>query len=122
MSAQFNIKAADPVLVARLERELGVPRFIAATLVARGLDDPAEARRFLSPSLDRDWLNPYTIAGLEAVADALEAAIRRNDHIIVFGDFDLDGISATTVLRAVCARLAQRLPRLFRGVLRKATA
>lgn len=117
MSAQFNIKAADPALVARLERELNLPRFIAATLVARGLTDPAAARRFLEPSLDRDWLDPYTIPGLEAVADALEAAVRENKHIIVFGDFDLDGISATTVLtrglRAFGARVTPFIPRRF---------
>ena len=64
MSAQFNIKAADPACVARLQRELGLPRFIAATLVARGLKDAAAVRRFLEPSLDRDWLDPYTIPGL----------------------------------------------------------
>ena len=72
MSAQFNIKAADPASVARLQTELSLPRFVAATLVARGFADPAAARRFLAPSLDRDWLDPYSIPGLGAVADALE--------------------------------------------------
>ena len=98
MSAQFKIKAADPASVVRLERELGLPRFIAATLVARGIDNPAAVHRFLAPSLERDWLDPYIIPGLSDVADALEAAVKRGDHILVFGDFDLDGISATTVL------------------------
>lgn len=111
MSAQFNIKAADPASVARLQRELGLPRFIAATLVARGITDAAQARRFLSPSLDRDWLDPYTIPGLAEVADALEAAMKRGDHILVFGDFDLDGISATSVLtRGLRALGAQATP------------
>ena len=95
MSAQFKIKAADPASVVRLERELGLPRFIAATLVARGIDNPAAVHRFLAPSLERDWLDPYIIPGLSDVADALEAAVKRGDHILVFGDFDLDGISAT---------------------------
>ena len=117
MSAQFNIKAADPASVALLQRELGLPRYIAATLVARGIKDPGEAQRFLSPSLDRDWLDPYTIPGLEAVADAVEAAIRRDDHIVVFGDFDLDGISATTVLtrglREFGAHVTPFIPRRF---------
>ena len=36
MSAQFNIKAADPAAVSRIERGLGLPRFVAATLLARG--------------------------------------------------------------------------------------
>ena len=111
MSAQFNIKAADPASVVRLERELGLPRFIAATLVARGIDQPAAVHRFLEPSLERDWLDPYIIPGLSDVADALEAAIKRGDHILVFGDFDLDGISATTVLtRGLRAFGAQATP------------
>lgn len=111
MSAQFNIRAADPASVVRLERELGLPRFIAATLVARGIDQPAAVHRFLEPSLERDWLDPYIIPGLSDVADALEAAIKRGDHILVFGDFDLDGISATTVLtRGLRAFGAQATP------------
>lgn len=111
MSARFNIKAADPAVVARVERELGIPRFIATTLVARGLEEPTQVRRFLDPSLDRDWLDPSIIPGLQEVADALEAAIKRDDHILVFGDFDLDGISATTVLtRGLRALGAQATP------------
>lgn len=111
MSAQFKIKAADPASVVRLERELGLPRFIAATLVARGIDNPAAVHRFLAPSLERDWLDPYIIPGLSDVADALEAAVKRGDHILVFGDFDLDGISATTVLtRGLRALGAQATP------------
>ena len=117
MSARFNIKAADPEAVARLERALGLPRFVAATLVARGIADAAEARRFLSPSLDRDWLDPYAIPGLSEVADALEAAVKRDDHILVFGDFDLDGISATAVLtrglRALGAKATPFIPLRF---------
>ncbi|RNL38811.1 single-stranded-DNA-specific exonuclease RecJ [Paraeggerthella hongkongensis] len=111
MSAQFNIKAADPASVDRLQRELDLPRFIAATLVARGIESPQDVHRFLAPSLDRDWLDPYIIPGLSDVADALEAAVKRGDHILVFGDFDLDGISATTVLtRGLRALGAQATP------------
>ena len=117
MSARFNIKAADQEAVVRLERALGLPRFVAATLVARGIVDDAAARRFLSPSLDRDWLDPYVIPGLSEVADALEAAVKRGDHILVFGDFDLDGISATTVLtrglRALGATATPFIPLRF---------
>ena len=98
MSARFKIHAADPAAVSRLQRDLGLPRFIAATLVARGIDDSDQAQRFLEPSLDRDWRDPYSIPGLSDVADALEDAVKRGDRIVVFGDFDVDGISATAVL------------------------
>ncbi len=117
MSARFNIKAADPEAVAVLQRELHMPKFIATTLAARGIDTPEAANRFLTPSLERDWLDPYTIPGLSDVVDSLQAAIKRGDHIMVFGDFDLDGISATTVmtrgLRAFGARVTPFIPRRF---------
>ena len=117
MSARFNIKAAEPEAVACLQRELHMPHFIAATLVSRGIDTPEAANRFLTPSLERDWRDPYIIPGLSEAADALEAAIRRGDHILVFGDFDLDGISATTVmtrgLREFGAHVTPFIPRRF---------
>lgn len=117
MSAQFNILAANPAAVARLQQELGMPRFVAATLVARGIDTSEAAREFLSPSLERDWLDPYIIPGLSAVADALEDCIRQDRHIVVFGDFDLDGISATATLtrglRDLGARATPFIPLRF---------
>lgn len=117
MSAQFNILAADPAAVALLQQELGLPHFVAASLVARGIATPASAREFLSPSLDRDWLDPYSIPGLADVADVLEAAIKANKHIIVFGDFDLDGISATATLtrglRAIGGHVTPFIPLRF---------
>lgn len=117
MSAQFNIKAASPASVSLLQAELGLPRFIATTLVARGVETPREALRFFRPSLDCDWVSPYRIPGLADVAETVERAIRQQKHILVFGDFDLDGISATTVLtrglRAMGAKATPFIPRRF---------
>ena len=116
MSAQFNIKPSDPASIRRLQHDLALPRFIAATLVARGIDTAEEAYEFLSPSLERDWRNPR-VPGLEAVVDALEDAVRSRKHVVVFGDFDLDGISATTVLtrglRALGGFATPFIPRRF---------
>ena len=117
MSAQFNIKAAKPSAIACLQAELGLPRFIAATLVARGIQTPKDALHFFQPSLDRDWMSPYLIPGLADVAEVVERAIRQNRHILVYGDFDLDGISATTVLtrglRRLGATVLPFIPRRF---------
>ena len=117
MTAQFSIREADPQIVARLAHDLGLPRFIATTLVARGITTVRAAKRFLNPSLDRDWRNPLEIPGLAEVADGLINAIREKKRIIVFGDFDLDGISATTVLtrglRALGACAFPFIPRRF---------
>ncbi|MDO4182005.1 MAG: single-stranded-DNA-specific exonuclease RecJ [Coriobacteriia bacterium] len=118
MSVQFNIKAAKPAAVACLQAELGLPRFIAVTLAARGVETPRDALRFFQPSLDQDWLSPCLIPGLSDVADVVERAIRQHKHILVYGDFDLDGISATTVLtrglrKLGAARVTPFIPRRF---------
>ena len=81
--AKFDIRRADDDATGAIARELALPDFIAATLVSRGIDTPEVARAFLEPSLDRDWLDPGIIPGLEDVADALEAAIKAHQHIIV---------------------------------------
>ena len=98
MSAQFNICAADARAVERLQQHFGLPKFIASIMASRGITEIDQAQRYLNPQVDRDWLNPYTIPGMQEVVDVLEEAIRDRRHIVVFGDFDLDGISATTVL------------------------
>lgn len=98
MAAQFHVASADPTLVSTFQQEFGLPRFVARTMAAHGIGGIDEARAFLAPDLDRDWRNPYEIPDMQQAVDRLEAAIRVGRRILVFGDFDLDGISATTVL------------------------
>ena len=117
MTAQFKVSAADARAVARLRERFELPEFIATIMAARGIVDEAQAERFLHPSLDRDWLEPYEIPGIGPVVDKLEQAIRERRHIVVFGDFDVDGVSATTVLtrglRALGGFATPFIPRRF---------
>ena len=98
MAAQFTISAADPDVAGRLQQQFGLPRFIADIMASRGIGTIEEAEAFLNPDLDRDWLDPYMIPGMSAVVDRLEVAVRERRHVVVYGDFDVDGISATAVL------------------------
>ncbi len=116
--AKFDIRRADSEEVVAVAQATELPNFLAATLVSRGVDTPQKAQEFLNPSLYRDWLNPYIIPGLEDVANALLDAIKTQKHILVFGDFDLDGISATcTLTRGLRALGAKKvtpfIPRRF---------
>ena len=117
MSAQFKVNAADSRAVARLQERFGLPGFIATVMAGRGIVADEQAERFLNPSLDRDWLNPYEIPGIGPVVDALERAVRDRRHILVFGDFDVDGVSATAVLtrglRALGGYATPFIPRRF---------
>ena len=117
MTAQFKVSAADPHVVAHLRERFDLPEFIATIMAARGITTDEQAEQFLGPSLDRDWRNPYELPGIGPVADRLEQAIRARQHIVVFGDFDVDGVSATTVLtrglRALGGYATPFIPRRF---------
>ena len=117
MTAQFHVASTDETLVSSFQQEFGLPRFIAKTMAAHGIESIQEAEAFLSPDLARDWRNPYEIPDMDRAVDRLEEAVRSGQRILVFGDFDLDGISATTVLtrglRALGANVTPLIPKRF---------
>ena len=88
----------EPAMVDTLARELGVSMVTARPLAIRGLHDLDDARRFLSPSLDQ-LLDPFRLADMERAVVRLEAAIARRERIAVHGDYDVDGITSTVILR-----------------------
>ena len=70
----------------------------ARLLAVRGLTDPDEASRFLNPSLDQ-LLRSLQACRLGAAVDRLEKAIANRERISVHGDYDVDGITSTVILR-----------------------
>lgn len=104
-SRRWELLPTDGEAEASLVRELGVSPLVARVMVARGLRDVATARRFLSPSLDRDWADPLDIPGMAEVADRVELALTRGERMAVFGDFDVDGMTATCLLTLALRRL-----------------
>jgi single-stranded-DNA-specific exonuclease len=104
MARFWTTKDVDVALVQAIAERCDLSPLVARVLVARGVTTPEQAAVFLHPSLGRDWSDPALICGMAAVADALEQAIRARRRILVFGDFDVDGISATAcMLRGLAA-------------------
>lgn len=98
MTTRFRMRTCAPGAVARIREAHPMPAFMARTLANRGIDTPQAVEAYLHPSLAADWRNPYEMPDMDKVVEALSCAMDQGKHIIVFGDFDLDGISATTVL------------------------
>lgn len=96
-SATWTVRHADETVVAQLAVATGLSRVVARVMVARGIDTPEAAHRFLEPDLGRDWCAPESIPGMADAAEALAEAVRAGRRIVVFGDFDLDGISSAAV-------------------------
>ncbi|MBQ9690790.1 MAG: single-stranded-DNA-specific exonuclease RecJ [Eggerthellaceae bacterium] len=117
MAAHYEFKRADAALVEEIQNQYNLPHFVATTMVAHGVTSVEKAHEFLNPDLDRDWRNPYEIPQMKEACDRVEHALRNNERIMVFGDFDLDGISATTVLtrglRDLGAEVVPLIPHRF---------
>ena len=95
----------------RLQAELGLLGPTAAILARRGYTEPAAARRFLEAS---DRHDPLALPGAGAACELLLAHAGRGSRILVFGDYDVDGVCSTAILlralRAVGAAPAWELP------------
>jgi single-stranded-DNA-specific exonuclease len=83
-----------PVTIPASFSDLGLPPLIAQTLVRRGFSDPAAARAFLHP----DTLPPTPFPGIDTAVEIINLAIRKGEPICVWGDFDVDGQTSTTLL------------------------
>jgi single-stranded-DNA-specific exonuclease len=88
----------DDAQVTALARDLGVSLVVARLLAIRGLADVDTARRFLRPSLDQ-LLDPMGLADMDRAVDRLARAMAQQERIAVHGDYDVDGITSTVILR-----------------------
>ena len=88
----------DDARVAYLAGALDVDPVVARLLVLRGVDTPETAARFLHPSLDQ-LHDPFLLTDLSAGVERLLAAVARKERIAVHGDYDVDGITSTVMLR-----------------------
>jgi single-stranded-DNA-specific exonuclease len=94
----WDRQACDAGAADALRRALGVEAITARLLCLRGLDTPETADRFLNPSLDH-LLDPFALADMHPAIDRLLAAVSRRERIAVHGDYDVDGITSTVILR-----------------------
>jgi single-stranded-DNA-specific exonuclease len=103
MKYRWNIAPVEPLWVERLTRELGVPPLLAQCLINRGQGEPAQAARFLHPRL-RDLQDPLLIPGMEDALQRLWRAREEGEGVVIFGDYDVDGVSATALLQLFLSR------------------
>ncbi|MGE5371768.1 MAG: single-stranded-DNA-specific exonuclease RecJ [Solirubrobacterales bacterium] len=82
----------------------GINRVVAKMLVNRGVFDPAEALRFLEPVPERLG-DPYDLPGMGRAVERLAQAIERGESILIYGDYDVDGVSSVAILKEALDQL-----------------
>lgn len=103
MSKRWRIATHDHGRVAALEKAAGIPAVVAQLLLGRGIEDPNLARDFLAPKLT-GLRDPELLPGATQAAELLHQAITDGKRIVIYGDYDADGMTSTAILLR-CFRL-----------------
>ena len=113
MKKEWQILRPDPRAVEKLAGILKCHPAIAAILVNRNIASPEEASNFLSASLNH-LSPPFILKDMDVAVHRILKAINRSEKILIFGDYDVDGITATTILleffRSVGADVSYYIP------------
>ncbi len=116
MRYRWKIPPSRPLETRLLRQELGIGELAAACLVERGFTDPTAAAAFLDPRL-KSLADPFRLPAMAAAVERLWQARSRGEETVVFGDYDVDGVTATTLLTEVLEGLGwsvrQYLPNRF---------
>ncbi len=89
--------SGDPKLVSQLAEQLNTNKSLANILVQRGITSFEEAKHFFRPSLN-DLHDPFLMMDMNRAVDRILAAIDRNEKILVYGDYDVDGTTAVALM------------------------
>lgn len=87
----------NPEIVQHLVESLNVSPLIATLLAQRGISTFEEAKTFFRPSLS-DLYDPYLMKDMDKAVVRIEKAIENNERILVFGDYDVDGTTAVSLM------------------------
>lgn len=86
----------DKQMVAEIADDCRLDPLVVFIALARGLEDPYEIEQFFEKELD--FFNPYELSGMSEAVERINIAIEEKEKILVFGDYDCDGVTATALL------------------------
>src|SRR2546427_11112291 len=104
MKFRWSIAPPQPLLARRLAEDLKVSTLLAQCLANRGLTEPSRAIDFLEPRL-KQLSDPFLLPNLAAPVARLFLARTRAEPVVIFGDYDVDGVSSTALLTEVLGAL-----------------
>ena len=97
MKYRWSLAPSQPLLAGQVASSLRLSPLLAQCLINRGLSDPELIESFLEPRL-KHLADPFLLANMATAVDRLFAALNDQESIVLFGDYDVDGVTATTLL------------------------
>jgi single-stranded-DNA-specific exonuclease len=105
---QWIIQTVDPAEVTSLAEQLHCPNAIASFILSRGISNLAvAAQSFLNPTID-DLHDPMLMLGMDLAVARIQQAVHSGEPILIYGDYDVDGTTATVLLKTAIERIAPK--------------
>lgn len=108
MKHRWMLAPQQPEQASQLARALGISPLVAQCLINRDFVSLDSARTFLEPRL-RDLADPFLLPNMAQAVDRLFQAITRGETVVIYGDYDVDGVTSTALLTEVLQRLGGRV-------------
>ena len=108
MKFRWTLATPQPLLAGQLASSLRISPLLAQCLLNRGLSEPQAIEDFLLPRL-KNLSDPFVLPNMAAAVDRLFLAKARQERLVIFGDYDVDGVTATALLQEVLQHLGWRV-------------
>lgn len=100
----LNIASVHTPSRDNLSKELGISKILSQILANRGITTAAEAEKFLNPDL-KDLFDPYCFSDMPKAVELVKRAAENSKSVMIFGDYDVDGVTSVAVLKKALSRL-----------------
>jgi single-stranded-DNA-specific exonuclease len=97
MKFRWSLAPSQPLLAGQLASQLSITPLFAQCLINRKLTDPASLAAFLQPRL-KHLANPFLLPDMQVAVDRLFRAREGSESVVIFGDYDVDGVTSTALL------------------------
>ena len=98
MNKKWECYEVDENEVEKFARKYGLSKLLAKIMVNRNIVEDEEVNVFLNPTR-RDFYNPFLMPDMEKAVDRIIKAIDNKEKVMIYGDYDVDGITSITVLK-----------------------
>ena len=108
MKFRWSLAPPQPLLAGQLAAQLKLPPLLAQCLLNRGFSEPSAIENFLQPRL-KNLADPFLLPNMAAAVERLFRAREQNEPLVIFGDYDVDGVTSTALLVEVLRSLGWKV-------------
>lgn len=101
----WNIYKGDSAKIEKLAKDTDISLTFASILLERGIDTKEAVEVFLNPEVNQPFYDPFLMRDMDKGVNRIVKAIKNNEKITVYGDYDVDGITATSILTNTLRKL-----------------